>query len=228
MCGRFTLTHDIKTIASTILQPRTVAVPASLQTNQVVPRYNIAPTQDVVAVMHDADLRFALLRWGLIPSWAKDASVGSRMINARAETLAEKPSFKRLLTAKRCLIVADGFYEWTQEPGSKYKTPMYITLANNEPFAFAGLWDTWKDSEGENVSTCTIITTDPNELMQSIHTRMPVVLPLSAREAWLSPDIHDAQHLLPLLTPYVDSPMTARPVSRLVNNASQDTAEMIA
>src|SRR5258708_38370251 len=149
------------------------------------------------------------------------------MINARAETLAEKPSFKRLLHSKRCLIIADGFYEWKQEEKGP-KTPMYITLKNNEPFAFAGLWDTWKSPDGLLLRTCTIITTDANQMIESIHNRMPVILPDGAREEWLNTGIHDDQTLLPLLAPYPAEKMSVRPVSRLVNDPKRDSAELIA
>ncbi len=165
MCGRFTLTTNIATIAQAF------QVEPTLQT---APRYNVAPTQEVVTVMRDETKHLALLRWGLIPSWAKDESIGNKMINARAETLAEKPSFKRLLTSKRCLIVADGFYEWKKEAGGK--TPMYFTLKDKEPFAFAGLWDTWHSPNGEQIRTCTLITTQPNDLVSPVHDRMPVIL----------------------------------------------------
>ncbi|HTI15221.1 MAG TPA: SOS response-associated peptidase [Dictyobacter sp.] len=221
MCGRYTLIHNPGSIA----QALQVRVPASLRTT---PRYNIAPTQDIVTVMHDTDTHLDLLRWGLIPSWAKDASIGSRMINARAETLAEKASFRRLLHSKRCLIVADGFYEWAKESGSKSKTPMYIQMQDQAPFTFAGLWDTWKNPEGQQLRTCTIITTDANELMAPIHNRMPVILSPEEREQWLDPQIHDNQILLPLLKPYTASAMMVRAVSRMVNDPKHDSAELIA
>ncbi len=224
MCGRFTLVHDIQSIAKTF----NAAVPAS---TQIVPHYNIAPTQNILTVMHEESneqSHLDLLRWGLIPSWAKEESIGSRMINARAETLAEKASFKRLLNTRRCLIVADGFYEWMQEPGSKAKTPMYIRLKDDEPFAFAGLWDSWKNSAGEQIRTCTIITTEPNELMARIHNRMPVILSPQAREEWLDPTNHDVPLLSHLLGSYPTDEMVARPVSRLVNDPKHDGAELIA
>ena len=217
MCGRFTLTVDIDTVA------KTFGVPATLETS---PRYNIAPTQDVVSILHNGADHLAWLRWGLIPSWAKDESVGSRMINARAETLAEKPSFKGLLRSKRCLIVADGFFEWRQENG--FKTPMYITLKSGEPFAFAGLWDLWKSPDGQQIRTCTIITTEPNEVVALIHNRMPAILLPGARELWLDPDIRDEQALSHWLAPYPAEQMTARPVSRLVNDPKRDSPELIA
>jgi putative SOS response-associated peptidase YedK len=219
MCGRFTLAVDINTIARTF----NAAIPPSLNTT---PRYNIAPQQDVLAVMRDETTHLDLLRWGLIPAWAKDESIGSKMINARAETLAEKPSFKRLLRSKRCLLVADGFYEWKKEQGGK--TPMYITLRDREPFAFAALWDTWKNDEDQQIRTCTIITTEPNELVAPIHNRMPVILSQEAREEWLDPSLQDEHVLLPLLAPYPVEEMTARLVSRLVNNPRYEGAELIA
>jgi len=229
MCGRFTLTQDIQTVARTIMSPRTVAIPSNLQ---VGPRYNIAPTQDVIAVINNESLHLDMLRWGLIPSWSKEENVGSRMINARAETLAEKPSFKRLLHGKRCLVVTDGFYEWRQESGTKSgpksKTPMYITLKNKEPFAFAGLWDSWRSPDGQQIRTCTIVTTEPNELLATIHNRMPAILTPEACETWLDPSLHDERALLPLLIPYRSDEMAARPVSRLVNDPRYENAELIA
>jgi putative SOS response-associated peptidase YedK len=221
MCGRFTLTVDIQTVA----QAFRATVPASLQTT---PRYNVAPTQDVVAVINDGSRHLEMLRWGLIPAWAKEESVGSRMINARAETLAEKSSFKRLLHNRRCVIVADGFYEWAKEPGTKSKTPMYITLKDHEPFAFAGLWDSWRTASGQQLRTCTVITTEPNALMASIHNRMPALLLPDALTTWLDPGTQDEQVLRHLLNPYPTELMVARPVSRLVNDPRHDSAELIA
>ncbi len=218
MCGRYTLRHDIQAIAQEF------HVAPSLQS---VPRYNIAPTQEVVSVLQNGDAHLEVLRWGLIPSWAKEESIGSKMINARAETLAEKPSFKRLLHSKRCLVVADGFYEWKQE-GRGPKTPMYITLKDGGLFAFAGLWDAWKNTDGQIIRTCTIITTEPNELMASIHTRMPAILPRDAREIWLDTALRDEHALLPLLAPYPADQMIVRPVSRLVNDPRREGAELIA
>jgi putative SOS response-associated peptidase YedK len=218
MCGRFTLTTDIETVA------KSFGVPAGIETT---PRYNVAPTQDVVTILNNSGTRHLnWMRWGLVPSWAKDESIGSRMINARAETLAEKPSFKSLLRGKRCLIVADGFYEWQSE--GKSKTPMYITLEDNRPFAFAGLWDLWKAPDGRQIQTCTLITTEPNELMAPIHNRMPVILRPGAYEDWLSPDLHDEQVLTHWLKPYPSELMKARPVSKLVNNPKHDSAEILA
>lgn len=221
MCGRYTLTYDIRDIAKAFH----LAVAPSVQAE---PRYNIAPTQNVVAVLEeDNQPQLELLRWGLIPSWAKEESVGSKMINARSETLAEKPSFKRLLHSRRCLIVADGFYEWKQEQRGP-KTPMYITLKDHELFTFAGLWDAWKSPDGRSFRTCTIITTHSNELIAPIHDRMPVILPEDARQEWLDPKLRDEHILLPLLVPYAADAMSVRPVSRLVNDPKREGAELIA
>ena len=148
-----------------------------------VPRYNIAPTQMALSVTNGGRRRGSYMRWGLIPSWAKSASVGSRMINARAETLAERPSFRTALQRRRCLVLADGFYEW-QGKGSS-KRPMRITTASGEPFAFAGLWDGWRDPKGEVVRSCTIITTSANQLLSPIHDRMPVILTRELEPLWL-------------------------------------------
>lgn len=217
MCGRFTLTYNIDAIA------KAFHVAPSIQTE---PRYNIAPTQDIVALMHNGEDHLALLRWGLIPAWAKDESIGSNMINARAETLGEKPSFKRLLSGKRCLLVADGFYEWKKEAGGK--TPMYITMKDRALFTFAGLWDAWKGPGGELIRTCTIITTQPNDLMASIHNRMPAIIGPEERQEWLDAEQRDTPMLLSLLKPYSTDEMTARPISKLVNNPRNDSAELIA
>jgi putative SOS response-associated peptidase YedK len=222
MCGRYTLIHSLPDIASTLQ----VRVSPSLQTGA---RYNVAPTQNVATVLHDDDGdQLELLRWGLIPSWAKDESIGSRMINARAETLAEKPSFKRLLRSRRCLIVADGFYEWAQEANSKTKTPMYITMKDQDLFTFAGLWDSWRDPQGQQIMTCTIITTQPNAVVAPIHNRMPAILTPDARKQWLDPTTQDDHRLLHLLAPYQAEEMVARPVSRLVNDPKRDDAALIA
>jgi putative SOS response-associated peptidase YedK len=166
-----------------------------------------------------------LLRWGLIPSWAKDPSMGDRMINARAETVAEKPSFRRALQKRRCLVLADGFYEWRKE--GKTKTPMYIRLRSHEPFGFAGLWETWKSPEGEAIHSCTVITTTPNSLMESIHNRMPVILSREGESSWLDRAIETPERLLPLLIPYSANAMEAYAVSSMVNNPRNDAPACI-
>ena len=167
MCGRYSLAADLEDI-----QQRFELFASDLTYS---PRYNIAPTQPVLAVTNYEGRQPEYLRWGLIPSWAKSASVGNRLINARAETVAERPSFRSALARRRCLVIADGFYEW-QRVG-KARRPMRVVLKSGEPFAFAGLWDSWWDPAGDIVRSCTIITTEPNELLRPIHNRMPFILP---------------------------------------------------
>jgi putative SOS response-associated peptidase YedK len=218
MCGRFTLTTELDR-----LEARFVFRAANLSFS---PRYNIAPSQSVLTVLDsEGEHRAGLLRWGLIPSWAKDPAIGDRMINARAETVAEKPSFRRALQKRRCLILADGFYEWRKE--GRTKTPMFIALKSHEPFAFAGLWETWKPPTGEPIHSCTIITTSPNPLMASIHDRMPVILPRTAESLWLDRTVADPQALLPLLAPYPAELMEAYAVSPLVNSPRNNTPACI-
>jgi len=213
MCGRFTLTADLDRLAQHF---------AFRTTNLVyTPRYNIAPSQPVLTLINEGEPRVELLRWGLIPSWAKDPAIGDRMINARAETVAEKPSFRRALQKRRCLVFADGFYEWRKE--GKKKVPLFITLKSRAPFAFAGLWETWRSPDDKTIRSCTIITTTPNTLMESIHNRMPVILPREAEQRWLDRTIEDPQTLLPLLTSYPDQAMQAYVVSSLVNSPRNDT-----
>lgn len=219
MCGRFTLITDLEQ-----LEERFSFHAANLS---FTPRYNIAPSQAVFTVIEDEKgNRGGLLRWGLIPSWAKDAAIGNRMINARAETVAEKPSFRRALQKRRCLILADGFYEWRKE--GKKKTPLFITLASRAPFAFAGLWETWRPSDGETIHSCTIITTTPNTLMASIHNRMPVILTREAETTWLDRTITEPEKLLPLLVPYPDTVMDAYEVALTVNSPKNDSPACIA
>ncbi len=215
MCGRFTLTTDIKAIADRFSAP---APPAEWPAVQ--PRYNIAPTQSVIVVNDDGQRHLKQMRWGLIPSWAKDPAIGSQMINARAESVAEKPSFRDALKKRRCLIPADGFFEW-QKLG-KVKQPVHIVLKSREPFGFAGLWEHWTSPEGEEILTCTIITTAANELLKAVHDRMPVILTRDAETAWLDPQIHEPEKLLPLLKQYPADAMEYYPVSRQVNSPVVD------
>ena len=219
MCGRFTLTvdpGDLQEAYSGVVVPTGIAA-----------RYNIAPTQPVAVIPNTEDSRLDFYVWGLIPSWAKDPEIGSRMINARAETLAEKPSFRNSFRRKRCLILADGFYEWKQSESSKTKQPMYIYMKNRKPFAFAGLWDLWHAPDGSEVYSCTIVTTEPNELLKTIHNRMPVILPQTAYPAWLEPTEQNPASLAHFLKPYPPEEMAAHPVSRLVNSPQVDRIECI-
>ena len=190
------------------------------------PRYNIAPTQDVLAVRNDGDgNRADMMRWGLVPSWAKDPKIGSRMINARAETLSERPSFRAAYRRRRCLIVADSFYEWKRE--GRNRTPMRIMLESEEPFAFAGLWETWKRPDDSWMLSCTIVTTAANEMVSEIHDRMPVILDHDVESVWLDPDLDDTSALSDLLVPYPSDLMKAYEVSRIVNSAANDVPECI-
>lgn len=218
MCGRYSLKADISQLALRF----------EFAADDVVhePAYNIAPTQQVLTVTNDGERKAEHMRWGLIPSWAKDAKIGYRMINARGETVAEKPSFRTALRKRRCLILADGFYEW-QKLGGKQKRPMRITLKSDEPFAFAGLWETWKDPHGELVKSCTIITTSANELLSPIHDRMPVILPQEQESFWLDKDIEDPLALSSVIAPYSDSELEAFEVSPLVNNTRNKGPEVM-
>jgi putative SOS response-associated peptidase YedK len=218
MCGRFTLTIDPDELQAAF--DLSAPPPADL-----APRYNIAPSQAVAVIANGPSRKLEFFKWGLIPSWAKDPKIGNRLINARAETLNEKPSFRVALKKRRCLILADGFYEWKKD--GKTKTPMYLQLKGGEPFAFAGLWETWKSPEEELIKSCTIITTGPNALVRKIHDRMPVILPAKAYDLWLSPDELPAEKALPLLKPFAAAQMKAVSVSPLVNNPAFDSRECI-
>ena len=220
MCGRYTL---VRLAELTDLFPWVDAVP------DAPPRYNIAPTQPILAIANDAPDRYDFFFWGLVPPWAKDTSVGSRMINARAETLAERPAFRAAYHRRRCLIPADGFYEWKKPSNPKgEKTPMYVRMRSRKPFAFAGLWETWHAHDGSALRSCTIITTSPNKLMATMHDRMPVILPPEKFEAWLGGGERSPEELDALLRPYRDEEMEAGPVSTLVNSPKNDGPECIA
>lgn len=218
MCGRFVLYSSLDDIVRAFDVQQTQL--------QLRPSYNIAPTQSVAVVLqqHGANALEEMV-WGLIPVWAKERGIGSRMINARAETLAEKPSFKRPLASQRCLVPADGFYEWRKtEQG---KVPMLISLNSRRPFGFAGLYDTWTSPEGERVRSCTIITTGANDLVRAIHDRMPVILPKELEAAWLDPTSQTVGELLALLQPYPAHEMEAHAVPRSVNSVENNTPELI-
>ncbi len=193
----------------------------------VRPRYNVAPTQTLPVVVRNSPDRVEMMRWGLIPSWAKDASIGSRMINARAETVAEKPAFRRPLRSQRCLVPATGFFEWKREGGGR--TPFYFRLRDDALFAFAGLWDVWTNPEGRGeVHSYTIITCPANAVVAPIHDRMPVMLEREAEEAWLDPESSDPKELLPFLHPYPADQMTGHRVGGRVNSVKNDAPELIA
>jgi putative SOS response-associated peptidase YedK len=191
------------------------------------PSYNIAPGQDVACVAANGGNRLIKCRWGFIPFWAEDESVGYKMINARAETLAQKRSFSRAFQQHRCLVVADGFYEWKKHEDTKFKVPYYFHLRSDRPFGFAGLYGTWKSKDGKVLTTCTIVTTKPNRLMIPIHNRMPAIIPPEQRAMWLDRDIQDSDVLLPLLQPYAAEEMEMYEVSRAVNSPKRDDPDCI-
>ena len=226
MCGRFTLRKE----ESVIREAFELSEVPTLE-----PRYNIAPTQLVPTVVRpkvsaqspeqSEQRQFLSLRWGLIPSWAKDPAIGARLINARSETVTEKPSFRAAFRQRRCLVLADGFYEWQRQ--ERKKQPFYFRLQDGQPFAFAGLWERWKAPNGEAIESCTILTTEANELLRPIHDRMPVILDPKDYELWLDPEVQKPEPLQQLLRPYRSEGMTTYPVSTQVNNPSNNSPECI-
>lgn len=221
MCGRFTLTASIDEIMDRF------DIQSFLDEELFVPSYNIAPSQLVLAVINDGSSnRMGFLKWGLVPPWASDPSIGNKMINARAETIAEKPSFRNAFKKKRCLVIADSFYEWKRH-SDKTKTPMRIKLKSNELFAMAGLWEGYRTPDGKTLYSCSVITTGPNELMKDIHDRMPVILKREDESLWLNPEIADPQRLTPLLIPFDENLMDTYEVSPLVNSPKNNTIELI-
>ncbi len=223
MCGRFALISDTERLAEIfgLDMAAVVGIPPA------VPRYNIAPTQPVIAVRLSPETRqreLTFFRWGLIPSWAKDMSMGARLINARSETVAEKPSFRAAFKRRRCIIPADGFYEWQKRDGRKQ--PFYIHATDDGVLGLAGLWEVWRDPEGNSLQTCTILTTRPNELVAPLHNRMPVILEPEDYGTWLDPG--DQPELgLHLLRPYPADRLDAYPVSTLVNSPKNDSPDCI-
>ncbi len=221
MCGRYTLATTPEMIAGSF--------DIRLDNFEFLPRYNIAPTQEVLTVINEEGVRQPqMMRWGLIPFWARDTKVGSRMINARAETVADNRAFKNAFQKQRCLILADSFYEW--KGIGKNKQPMRIMLRSEEPFAFAGIWETWRDKnqpDGERIFSCSIITTVPNLLVEPIHDRMPVMLPRELELDWLDTDNQDTGLLREILLPYDPGLMKAYQVSTLVNSVRNQGPDLI-
>jgi putative SOS response-associated peptidase YedK len=191
------------------------------------PSYNVAPGQTIPVLASEERRTLKLMRWGLVPFWAKDERIGNRMINALAETVGERPSFRRSFSDRRCLVLGDGYYEWKKVPGQRGKTPMLFTLESGEPFAFAGLWDCWCGPEGRQIHTYTIITTEANDLSRPIHNRMPVILKQGDEDQWVDPENKDVEHLSGLLVPYKSKLMKAHEVSRLVNSPSNNSPDCI-
>jgi putative SOS response-associated peptidase YedK len=216
MCGRYKL----KTNGKKLAEHFETSDPPELEA-----RYNIAPTQlvPVVRVDPSAHRAWAMQRWGLIPTWATDISIGSKMINARAETLLEKPAFRDPFQKRRCLIPADGFYEWSKN--GKSKQPFHFGMKDEAVFAFAGIWDRWKSPEGKTIESCSILTTTPNELLADIHDRMPVILHRNHYDAWLAAPPYEAARLAELLVPFEAEAMKRYPVSPIVNSPKNDLPE---
>jgi len=220
MCGRFVQFSSLRTLETFF--------PIELADGEVTASYNIAPTQQVWAIIHHQGRRLEKLHWGLVPSWAKDLTGASRLINARAETAAQKPSFRAAFKRRRCLIMADGFYEWQGEKGSKQ--PYFIALPSKTPFAFAGLWETWQSKEPADdpvYLSCTILTTAASESLQQIHPRMPVILQPAAYEDWLDPKIQEPDRLEDILQNQHVRQMQSYPVSQLVNRVQNNSAACI-
>ena len=217
MCGRYTLKTPVDSMVE--------AFEIEEYPSSITPSYNIAPTQEVAALVEVEEKRkLEMFHWGLIPSWAKDPAIGNKMINARAETVSEKPSFRSAFKKRRCLILADGFYEWQKTDDGKQ--PYYIKMEDDSPFAFAGLWEVW-DKYGEEIRSGTIITTDANDLMNEIHHRMPVILHPEDYGLWLDPDFDEKEALTALLKPYPSDAMEAYPVSRRVNKPANNEPSVL-
>jgi len=221
MCGRFVQYSPLQ-IVQQIFNIGTVS-------SEVIPNYNVAPTQKILTIIkHDNKNTLEKLHWGLVPFWAKDISIGSRMINARAETVSQKPSFRNAFRKRRCLIPADGFYEWKGEKGNKQ--PYYVSNPSGEPFAFAGLWESWTDKESDEESvykSCTIITTAASESIREIHHRMPVILDPKFHEKWLNTDIQVPKELQVIINDGIIHDMKYYPVSKLVNSVKNNDPNCI-
>ncbi len=224
MCGRFSLTPSAIALLGEVFGVD--------DTQLLLPRWNIAPTQDVGVVRSlDGRRHLDLLRWGLIPPWTKDPKQGPLLINARADTVAEKPAFRHALKLRRCLVPADGFYEWAPPtegaPKTAKKQPWWFRMKDERPFALAGLWELWTPPEGKPVASFTLITTDANDVVARVHDRMPVILPREAWSRWLDPAVQDARDVVGLLRPYPAELMSARPVSQRLNSAREDDPSLV-
>jgi len=217
MCSRFTLQLSATQLADIF---RLAGMP------DLLPRFNIAPSQQIAVIRSlGGENRLDLMKWGLVPSWADDPAIGYRLLNARAETVFEKRTFRQAVRTRRCLIPATGFYEWRQLDTEK--SPYYIGMADGSPMGFAGIWEHWKTPEGAILESCAILTTSANKLMEKIHDRMPVILHPAEYSLWLDREVSEPERLLPLCKPYPPGVMTTYPVSHLVNNPRNDTPDCI-
>ena len=217
MCGRFVRYSSIHELA--------VEFSADEPPFDLPPSYNVAPSQDVLIITNHGEKRFSSCRWGFLPSWAKDPKIGYRMINARAETVADKPSFRGAFMSKRILVAADGFYEWQKKGAAK--TPFFIGLKSGRPFGFAGLLNVWVSPEGKQICTCTVLTTEANSLVEPVHDRMPVIIRKEDEDIWLDPSLQDKARLASLLRPYAPDTMDCYEVSEFVNSPSHNSPECI-
>jgi putative SOS response-associated peptidase YedK len=224
VCGRFTTTTPAEDLARYFRVDEVVL-------EEQPPRWNVAPTDTVAGIVdHDGSRRMGGFRWGLVPFWAKDPSVGSRMINARAETIREKSAYARPFERRRCIVPADGFYEWQAQPGRKAKQPFHIRRIDGEPLAIAALWDSWRPKRGSDdgrLVSCVLITTDANDLLRPLHDRMPVLLPASTWDAWLDPANDDLDALAALLVPAPDELLEAVAVSPAVGDVRNDGPDLL-
>ena len=218
VCGRFTLISSVSELQ--------LRFGFAVESAESQPRYNIAPTQPVLTVVNDGNRRGELMRWGLVPSWAKDVKIGSRMINAVSETAATKPAFRSAFRRRRCLVLADGFFEWRRE--GKRRVPLYFFQRSGEPMAFAGLWENWQAPEGEWIRSCTILTTAANTFIEPVHNRMPVILSVETEPLWLDPLTETPANLEPLLVPVPSDLLDVREVSPMVNSARSEGPGCIA
>jgi putative SOS response-associated peptidase YedK len=217
MCGRYAQRTDPKRLAKVF---------GVAEATEVEPRYNIAPTQEVLAVHQTADGReMTFYKWGLVPSWAKDTSIGARLINARSETVEEKPAFRQAFKRRRCIIPADGFYEWQRTGGMKQ--PFFFRMRDESPFGFAGLWERWEGNGSQAINSCAILTTEANEVLRPVHDRMPVILHPDDYELWLGADARELELVKEVLRPYPAEEMVGYPVSSSVNSPRNQGAELV-
>jgi putative SOS response-associated peptidase YedK len=217
MCGRFSNRLSAEKIKREFKVEEVPSIEA---------RYNIAPTQKILGISQESSEREAsIFKWGLIPSWAKDASMGARLINARSETIREKPAFRQAFKQRRCIIPADGFYEWQRTEGRKQ--PFFFQMKDESPFGFAGLWEQWKGEEGQVINSCTILTTDANAVLRPVHDRMPVILHPNDYSLWLDHDLRKLEMVEDLLRPYPADEMASYPVSTLINSPRSQGERLI-